>query len=133
MRLVTPVPVISKTLVEDTNVCGHRIPKSSTVVLQLFFMHRDPLLYPDPIKFDPNRFMNEEPSSRSAFSYVPFSAGPRNCIGQKYALLEVKIFIALMVLQYKFKSLKTLDDIEYSFEIVTRAKQELEIECTRRV
>lgn len=130
MRLIAPVPAISKTLAQDTKICGHTIPKGLTVILHLFYMHRNPNLYPDPLSFRPERFMSV--NDKSAFNFVPFSAGPRNCIGQKYALLEVKIFLTLALLRYSFKSLKKLEDIEYSFEIVTRSKVPLEIECTRR-
>ncbi|XP_074593533.1 cytochrome P450 4c3-like [Brevipalpus obovatus] len=125
MRLISPVPGIGKTLPEDTEICGHMIPKGVSLIIFFFYMHRDPKLYPDPLKFKPERFLDQE--TRLPFSFVPFSAGPRNCIGQKFALMEIKIFIALLIHQFKLTSKVKVEDVEYCFEVVTRPIDSLEI------
>lgn len=59
---------------------GRKLPKDCCVVIAPYILHRDPTVFPDPEKFDPERFRNF--TSKSAYAYVPFSAGPRNCIGE---------------------------------------------------
>lgn len=58
------------------------IPKDTTVAIFLYGMAHDPAVFPDPEKFDPDRFLPEKINRRHNFAYVPFSAGPRNCVGK---------------------------------------------------
>ena len=83
-RLYQSVPVISRLLGEDLVIEGKTIPAGTNVILCKFLLHRDPTIYPEPETFDPDRFLPENAEKRNPFAYVPFSAGPRNCIGQKY-------------------------------------------------
>lgn len=57
------------------------MPKDLTLVLAAYVLHRNPEVFPDPEKFDPERFSVENSQGRSPYAYLPFSAGPRNCIG----------------------------------------------------
>lgn len=63
-------------------------------------MGRDPTIFEDPDNFKPERFLLES-NAQNAFAYVPFSAGPRNCIGQKFAMLEMKSIISKMVRRFE--------------------------------
>lgn len=58
------------------------LPKETSLLVYAFGLHRDPKIYPDPDRFDPERFTQEKQASRSPYAYLPFSAGPRNCIGK---------------------------------------------------
>ncbi|KAK9685622.1 Cytochrome P450 [Popillia japonica] len=94
LRLYPSVPIFGRQLQEDAEFDGGIIPKGVTLTTFAYGMHRDPKLYPDPEKFDPERFTLENQSTRNPFAYVPFSAGPRNCIGQRFAMLELKAVIS---------------------------------------
>jgi len=83
LRLYQSVPIISRILGEDLEVDGMFIPANTNAILFPFLLHRDPKTFPDPNRFDPERFSLENQQGRHPYSYVPFSAGPRNCIGQK--------------------------------------------------
>lgn len=82
MRLFPPVAFISRTLKEDlvTSV-NFKIPKGTIVAIHIFDVHRDPKTYPNPEKYDPDRFLPENVQARHPYAYIPFSAGPRSCIG----------------------------------------------------
>ena len=58
------------------------LPADSEIFFQLYLLHRDPKFWPDPEKYDPDRFLPERITNRHPYSYIPFSAGPRNCIGK---------------------------------------------------
>lgn len=101
LRLYPPVPIMGRKLNEDTiirkcssplfsdpsvkeRLCradGYEIPENSTVLLLTYTMHRDPKYFPDPEVYQPERFFPENSRGRHPYSYVPFSAGARNCIG----------------------------------------------------
>nr|XP_053637587.1 cytochrome P450 4c3-like isoform X3 [Cherax quadricarinatus] len=80
MRLFPPAPVISRTVNEDVVIDGYCIPAGTTVSIVIYKIHRDPTQFPDPEVFDPDRFLPENVNKRHRFSYIPFSAGIRNCI-----------------------------------------------------
>ena len=68
------------------------IPAGVQVFTSLFHLHRNPKCFPDPLKFDPERFLDDNaPHKAYAFAFVPFSGGPRNCVGQKFAMNEAKV------------------------------------------
>lgn len=65
---------------------GGTLPAHTTAVINTFLLHRDSAVFPDPDTFDPDRFLPDVSASRDPFTFVPFSAGPRNCIGQSQSL-----------------------------------------------
>ncbi|EAT32526.1 AAEL015370-PA [Aedes aegypti] len=82
LRLYPPVPFISRAILEDALLGDRFIPKDSMANLHIFDLHRDPDQFPDPERFDPDRFLPANVEKRNPYAYVPFSAGPRNCIGE---------------------------------------------------
>ena len=87
---------------------GYEIPAGVSVALLIYGMHHNPSVYPEPETFKPERFLPENSKGRHPFAFIPFSAGPRNCIGQKYALLEIKIVMANLLRRFQFSV--TADD-----------------------
>ncbi|KAB0793925.1 hypothetical protein PPYR_13545 [Photinus pyralis] len=77
------------------------LQKHSHVICPIFAIHRDPKYYHNPDKFDPERFNDENRSSIHPYTYLPFGAGPRNCIGSRFALLEGKLIIAEIVRNFE--------------------------------
>ncbi|CAL1283597.1 unnamed protein product, partial [Larinioides sclopetarius] len=81
-RIYPAVPVIARQATEDSNICGYVIPKGATCVVFLYFLNRDEDVFPEPEKFDPDRFLSENSVNIPEYGYIPFSAGARNCIGE---------------------------------------------------
>ncbi|KAK5646140.1 hypothetical protein RI129_004604 [Pyrocoelia pectoralis] len=90
LRLYPPVPIIARRMPKDTAIGEYILPKGTDVTINIRSLHLDPTYFPDPEKFSPERFTTEIQSTRPAHSYIPFSAGPRNCLAQKFAMLEMK-------------------------------------------
>lgn len=101
LRLYPSVVAFSRTLSKDVPYKNGVIPKGLRVAFNAYNMHRNPDTFPNPEKFDPERFLLENTVKRHPYGYIPFSAGPRNCIGQKFAMLELKSTITKMLRYFK--------------------------------
>ncbi|CAF4995242.1 unnamed protein product, partial [Rotaria sp. Silwood1] len=122
LRLFPSVPFIAREVQEDFMYNGYKILQGSTAVLFIYYIHRDPKHFPDPDRFDPDRFLPENSHDRSAFAFVPFSAGSRNCIGQRFAMLEEKAVLSWILRRFKLKTSQTRDELNLSFEIILRSE-----------
>ncbi|XP_077541897.1 cytochrome P450 4c3-like isoform X2 [Haemaphysalis longicornis] len=131
-RVYPSVPFISRTCTEPVTIGGVELPENSVIQIATYFLHRDPKVFPKPEEFIPERFLPENAKGRHPYAYVPFSAGPRNCIGQKYALAEEKIVIANILRRFKIKSLNQRDQVALAAEIVLKPRSDLRIEFTPR-
>lgn len=97
-RIYPSVPFIGREPTEYLKLSGKTIPPGTTLNLFIMATGYNENVFPDPFKFDPERFSSENLSKRSSpYEYVPFSAGPRNCIGQKFAMLELKTVLSKIV------------------------------------
>ncbi|CAJ0953929.1 unnamed protein product [Ranitomeya imitator] len=97
-----PVPGVARELKEPIAFFdGRSLPKGTVVLLSMFCMNRSPSMWDNPEDFDPLRFSPENSSKRHSHAYVPFSAGSRNCIGQNFAMNEMKVAIALTLPRFE--------------------------------
>ncbi|CAK6959055.1 cytochrome P450 4B1 [Scomber scombrus] len=101
LRLYPPVPGMSRKITKPvTFFDGRTLPEGSLIGTSVFAIHRNETVWENPEVFDPLRFLPENASRRSPHAFVPFSAGPRNCIGQNFAMNEMKVLIALTLKKY---------------------------------
>lgn len=81
---------------------GSILPQGSFVFVPTYAFHHDPEFYPNPSKFDPDRFSEEGKATRHPFSFLAFGEGPRICIGLRFGLLQTKVGLAMMLRHFKF-------------------------------
>lgn len=132
-RLYPPVPIIGRSIEEDIIIDGMLVPKGINCYVNIMSIHRDPDVYPNPEIFDPERFSYEEIAKRNPFAFVPFSAGSRNCIGQKFAMNEEKTIIANLVKNFTWTSLDPRDKVTVIIALVTRPYPGIRIKLSKRV
>ncbi|GJQ70762.1 hypothetical protein Trydic_g694 [Trypoxylus dichotomus] len=132
LRLYPAAPLIERELEEDILLNGCRYPKGTTISFHIFIQHRCQRLFPEPERFDPDRFLPENVASRHKFAYIPFSAGPRNCIGQKYALINSKITIANIVRHFILQSVVPEHKIIFHNDAVLKSTNGLPIKLVCR-
>nr|CAD7450872.1 unnamed protein product [Timema bartmani] len=132
LRLYPSVPFYGRYLEDDIIIKNYTIPAGTNVNVFPMYSHRNPRIYPDPEMFDPDRFSTENSQERHPFAYLPFSAGPRNCIGQRFALLEEKAVLSTVLRNFRIESLDKPEDIAVMGELILRPKHELRIKFTLR-
>ena len=94
MRLYPPAWAIGRMCIEEHEIEGYAIPPKSIVIMAPYTMHRDARFWPDPDRFDPERWTPQAKESRPKYSYFPFGAGPRICIGERFAWMEGMLVLA---------------------------------------
>jgi cytochrome P450 len=97
MRLYPPAWVMEREAIEADEAGGFDIPKSSIVGVSPYILHRNPALYPNPEGFDPERFAKNASAARGKHHYLPFGGGPRVCIGNAFAMMEMQIVVPMIV------------------------------------
>jgi cytochrome P450 len=101
LRLYPPAWGFSRRALADDEIGGYRVAKGSLTFLIPYVVHRRPKLWPDPERFDPDRFAAEHESARPRFAYFPFGGGPRGCIGNQFAMLEAQLIVAAIAQRYR--------------------------------
>ncbi|KAK7893296.1 hypothetical protein WMY93_022448 [Mugilogobius chulae] len=102
LRLHSPVQAVTRKYTQDITLPGNRtVPKGVICLVSIYGTHHNPVVWSNPNDFDPMRFELNNKETRSSTAFIPFSAGPRNCIGQKFALAELKVVVALTLLRFR--------------------------------
>ncbi|KAH9509394.1 hypothetical protein Btru_045782 [Bulinus truncatus] len=103
MRIYPPVSIATRVAAETKTYGNITIPKGAAVFIPIFSILKDPKHFPDPDKFDPERFNQENSSLRDPMAFMPFGYGPRQCIGMKMAYLELKMALAMSLRKVQFE------------------------------
>ncbi|CAG2114836.1 unnamed protein product, partial [Medioppia subpectinata] len=104
LRIYNPVAGVSRIANEEYTIgdTGITIPKGMLVNFNIEALHKNPEYYPNPDRWDPERFMPENRDQLVPYTYMPFGMGPRNCVGMRFALMEAKTTAAYLVNKFKF-------------------------------
>ncbi|XP_039751228.1 cytochrome P450 4c3-like [Pararge aegeria] len=132
LRLYPSVPFIGRKLTKETVLSGYTVPANTTCFIMIYDLHRRADIYPDPERFDPDRFLPENISKRHIYSYLPFSAGLRNCIGQKFAMLEMKMVLSGLLQRFRLEPVTRPSDIVFRADIVLRTSNPIYVRFRSR-
>ncbi|HWB64402.1 MAG TPA: cytochrome P450 [Chitinophagales bacterium] len=105
LRMYPPAWLIMRESLDDDEVGGYAIPKGYTIMIPVYQIHHDPALWPEPDVFNPERFSKENAKAHHRFAYFPFGGGPRQCIGNNFALMEMQVIIVMMLQKFRFKTM----------------------------
>ena len=103
LRLYPPAWAMGRQALSDFQLGDFFLPAKTTVLMSQFITHRDPRFFPDPLRFDPERFTPEAKARRTKFAYFPFGAGFRQCIGESFAWLEGVLVLATLAQRWKLR------------------------------
>ncbi|XP_067212353.1 cytochrome P450 4C1-like isoform X2 [Linepithema humile] len=133
MRLFPAIPVVARFLTEDLKIGETILPKGADVFMSIFHMHRNKKHWSNPLMFDPDRFLPEKQKHCSKY-FIPFSNGLRNCIGQKYAMISMKIVLATLIRTFEFKVNKNIkiNDIKLNMDISLCTIDPLKVKIKKR-
>lgn len=134
MRLYPPVPFVGRQVPEDCVIGGKFYPKEAGILCGFYWTHRDPNYFPQPLDFIPERFDKETTREKfNPYTFTPFSAGPRNCIGQKFAEYEIKVTVAHLMRNFVIETDLTQPVTDTRYILVLKPAKGLFVKFKPRV
>jgi cytochrome P450 len=109
LRLFPPAWTLGRRALEDDEIGGYHIPANSVIAICIYTMHRHPGFWDRPEVFDPERFTEENIKGRTKYAYIPFGAGPRQCIGNNFGLMEAALIIACVLQRFELHLMPGVD------------------------
>jgi cytochrome P450 len=103
LRLYPPIYAFTRQLLRPIQLESYYLPKGATIIISPYTLHRRAELFPEPERFMPERFSRQREESLPSYSYIPFSVGPRVCVGRHFALLEGQLVLATLVQRVTFE------------------------------
>ncbi|XP_075216404.1 cytochrome P450 4C1-like [Lycorma delicatula] len=134
LRMYPSVPTMTRRLQSDLYL-PHRkcvIPATANVIMFPYWLHRHHKYFPEPEVFNPDRFLPDEIIKRHPFAYLPFSGGPRNCIGQKFAMMEMKIILSCILRKIKVESITEIKEVKLIPAVILRPQTPFRLKIIRR-
>uniref|UniRef100_I3MLS5 unspecific monooxygenase n=2 Tax=Ictidomys tridecemlineatus TaxID=43179 RepID=I3MLS5_ICTTR len=106
LRLFPIAGRIERVCKKDVEINGVPIRKGTVVMIPSYVLHRDPQHWPEPEEFHPERFSKKNKDSIDPYIYMPFGNGPRNCIGMRFALMNMKLALVKVMQNFSFQLCK---------------------------
>uniref|UniRef100_A0A3F2YX41 Cytochrome P450 n=1 Tax=Anopheles farauti TaxID=69004 RepID=A0A3F2YX41_9DIPT len=133
LRLAPVGPNIARQTMQNVEIADLCIRKDSLIVLSIFAMHRRKDVWgPDAEAFDPDRFLPERSVGRNANAFIPFSAGSRNCIGGRYAMLSMKVMLSSILRRLKLRSDLKLEEMQFRLDMMLKLESDYNVSLEQR-
>lgn len=140
LRCFAPAPLYARQPATDVKLpSGYTLPRGCVVLVSPHFTHKDPDVWPDPDTFDPDRFLPDNSRGRHPHAFIPFSAGTRSCIGQRFVMMFLKTAAATLLRRFHVRTAGDADspqrvrDIKAIFSLTLHVKGGSRIRVSRRV
>ncbi|CAK1602150.1 unnamed protein product [Parnassius mnemosyne] len=131
LRLYPSVPVILRSIEHRVKLRDYEIPAGTECCILIYDLHRREDQFPNAKEFHPERFMTDKPTWHP-YAYIPFSAGPRNCIGQKFAIIEMKLALSTILRSYKLLAVTRPQDVVYTSDLMLRSTEPIYVKFEER-
>ncbi|MEO8444869.1 MAG: cytochrome P450 [Gammaproteobacteria bacterium] len=131
LRLYPPVWLYSRRALKEDRLGDYRVPAGAHLFIAPYFLHRRPELWPDPERFDPDRFDETRSPPVDRYAYVPFSAGARRCIGEYFSFVEMQMHLALLAPHFILRA-RTNDPVELDPAVNLRSRHGIQLEIRHR-
>ena len=129
MRLLPPVWILGREALCDTQMMEHHLPKGTSVIFSPYLIHRNPKYWEDPDEFKPHRFSQAGQIPSHKYAYFPFGGGPRLCIGNHFAVLEMQVILAEILKNYRL-SAQNLAHPGFEYSITLRPAKPLYLQLS---
>jgi cytochrome P450 len=134
LRLYPPVWTLSRRCIHADRLVGHQAPAGADLLMSPYVVHRHPKYWTDPEEFRPERFAPEAIAATHRYAFIPFSAGPRHCVGESFAIYEMALHLYHAARAYRLRSARsgalTLDAMEARINL--RVREDLMMSVERR-
>jgi cytochrome P450 len=131
LRLYPPVWLFTRKAIEQDKLGEYDIPPGTDIFISPYFLHRHPDFWDEPEKFNPERFDAEAIKQRHKFAFIPFSAGPRRCIGDFFGIVETQIHFGLMARHFRMEHINDYP-VELAPEVNLRTKHPINMRIQAR-
>ncbi len=122
MRLYPPAYAVGREPIEDDEILDEKIPKKAVVFISIAAAHRNPKIWENPNEFNPDRFAPENAKKIPKYAYMPFGAGPRMCIGNHFAIMEMQLILAVLARDFEFEYIGKKTPPDYQTLVTIRPK-----------
>ncbi|HEY5035921.1 MAG TPA: cytochrome P450, partial [Chthoniobacterales bacterium] len=128
LRLFPPVWILGREVAEEVNWGGYTLPVDAKLIISPWMFHHDARFFDAPESFRPERWNDAVPK----FAFIPFSTGPRSCIGERFAMMEITLLLAAIARRWKFRELSPPYDARWSPQIIYWPRRGVSLAATRR-
>ncbi|KAK9875047.1 hypothetical protein WA026_005849 [Henosepilachna vigintioctopunctata] len=133
LRLYPPAPYIVRQLNSDVvTKTGYTLPTGTLLLIQIFDVQRNADVFPEPDSFNPDRFLADNVRDRHPFGYIPFSAGPRNCIAQKYSMLKLKACVCGILKYFKLEPISLVREMVFVPDSILKTEKDIKVKFVLR-
>ena len=134
LRLFPVIPLFGREATKDIELKSCTIPAGANIIINVFNVHKNPIYWGDDAHvFNPDRFLPENFSKIHPYAYIPFSKGPRNCIGMIYGMNVMKVVLTHILRNYKVKTSLKFEDLDFKMTLTLQIVQGYMIKLEKRV